>query len=349
VTEGAHRLESHPALGSARSLDLAAELRRRAFDAVRPLLDPGEAYALLDFPHHTNVGDSAIWLGELALCRALGARSLRYTCDYHTYSRAELATRVGRGTILLSGGGNFGDLYPHHQKLREEVLQSFPHNRIIQLPQTLHFRSGETLERAARICDAHADFTLLVRDQASLATAKRTFRSRVALCPDMGFWLESVPRPARDPRGIVFLKRRDREACPRPSRRPDPPDVTRTDWPHHTEGLSHRIHAAIRRREPRHEWLGRLHGPLARVREAMAEYRVGVGCRMLGQGRAVITDSLHAHVFCILMGIPHCLLDNSYGKVRGCWDTWTRGSELTVWCNDEAEALERVRTLPGMS
>ena len=212
MTEGAHRLESHPALGSARRLGLAAELRRRAFDAVRPLLDPGEAYALLDFPHHTNVGDSAIWLGELALCRALGARSLRYTCDYHTYSRAELATRVGRGTILLSGGGNFGDLYPHHQKLREEVLQSFPHNRIIQLPQTLHFRSGETLERAARICDAHADFTLLVRDQASLATAKRTFRSRVALCPDMGFWLESVPRPARDPRGIVFLKRRDREA-----------------------------------------------------------------------------------------------------------------------------------------
>jgi hypothetical protein len=76
----------------------------------------------------------------------------------------------------------------------------------------------------------------------------------------------------------------------------------------------------------------------------------GPGCSRstwLGQGRAVITDRLHAHVFCLLLGIPHCLLDNSYGKVRGCWETWTCGTHLAVWCNDEAEALERVRTLPG--
>ena len=29
------------------------------------LLAPGEEYALIDFPDHGNVGDSAIWLGEI--------------------------------------------------------------------------------------------------------------------------------------------------------------------------------------------------------------------------------------------------------------------------------------------
>jgi exopolysaccharide biosynthesis protein PssK len=349
VTAGARRLDSRPTSGAAGGADLTADLRRRAIEAVRPLLDPGEPCALIDFPNHTNVGDSAIWLGELALLRALGARYLRYTCDYQTYSRRELAAQVGRGTILLSGGGNFGDLYPQHQDLREEVLQAFPRNRIVQLPQSLHFRSREALEQAARVCDAHPDFTLLARDQASLALAQRTFRSRVTLCPDLAFCLESLPRPARRREGIVFLKRRDREARARPPRAPDPPDVIRADWPHDPGGLSHRIHGALQRRTAGHEWLGRLHGPHARLREAMATYRVRVGCRMLGQGRAVITDRLHAHVFCLLMGIPHCLLDNSYGKVRGCWDTWTCGTDLAVWCNDEAEALERARSLPGMA
>ena len=41
------------------------------------------------------------------------------------------------------------------------------------------------------------------------------------------------------------------------------------------------------------------------------------------------------------MGIPRWLLDNSYGKVRGCWETSTCGTDLVLWCNDEAEALER--------
>jgi pyruvyl transferase EpsO len=345
MNEGARPLDTRPTSGA----ELPADLRRRAFEAVRPLLDPGAPCALLDFPNHTNVGDSAIWLGELALLPALGARYLRYTCDYKTYSRRELAARVGRGTILLSGGGNFGDLYPQHQELREQVLQAFPRNRVVQLPQSLHFRSREALERAARVCDAHPDFTLLARDHASLALAQRTFRSRVALCPDLAFCLEALPRPARDREGILFLKRRDREARARPARAPDPPDVVRADWPHDPGGLSHRIHGALQRRTARYEWLGRQHGLFGRLRETMARYRVRTGCRMLGQGRVVITDRLHAHVFCLLMGIPHCLLDNSYGKVRGCWDTWTCGTDLAVWCNDEAEALERVRSLPGMA
>ncbi|MGE5230205.1 MAG: polysaccharide pyruvyl transferase family protein [Deltaproteobacteria bacterium] len=348
MTAGARRVAARPTSGAARGTDLVADLRRRAIEAVRPLLDPGEPCALLDFPNHTNVGDSAIWLGELALLRALGARDLRYTCDYRTYSRRELEARVGRGTILLSGGGNFGDLYPPHQELREEVLQAFSRNRVIQLPQSLHFRSREALGRAARVCDAHPDFTLLVRDDASLALARETFRSPVALSPDLAFCLESLPRPARGREGIMFLKRRDREARALPPRAADPPDVVRTDWPHDPGGLSHRLHGALQRRTARYEWLGRQHGLFTRLREAMARYRVRTGCRTLTQGRVVITDRLHAHVFCLLMGIPHCLLDNSYGKVRGCWETWTCGTDLAVWCNDEAEAFERVRSLPGM-
>ena len=52
------------------------------------------------------------------------------------------------GTILLSGGGNFGDLYESHQEIREDVIANFPANRIIQLPQSISFHAGEALQSA---------------------------------------------------------------------------------------------------------------------------------------------------------------------------------------------------------
>jgi pyruvyl transferase EpsO len=64
------------------------------------------------------------------------------------------------------------------------------------------------------------------------------------------------------------------------------------------------------------------------------------GCRLLSSGRVVITDRLHAHLLCLLMGIPHGVLDNSYGKLTRFLDTWT-GEAATVHRFTSAdEALE---------
>ena len=60
---------------------------------------------------------------------------------------------------------------------------------------------------------------------------------------------------------------------------------------------------------------------------------------MLSKGRAVITDRLHAHILCVLLGIPHVVLDNSYGKVRSFYDTWTSDCDLAYWSDSAAEAL----------
>jgi pyruvyl transferase EpsO len=334
-----------PSAGRRPSGLLVAELGRIAAETLRPLIRADAPCALIDFPTHTNLGDSAIWLGQLALLRRLGIARPSYACDYGSYSRARLAACIGDGTILISGGGNFGDLYPHHQKLRERVIADFPYNPIVQLPQSIHFARAGGLEHAARICDAHRNLTLLVRDLASLELARRTFRSQVALCPDMAFGLGAFSRRGEPDHDVVFIARRDREvlhAGPVPA---TPPGMLRTDWLREREALVHRIRRGLRRQAAKYpavNWLDRL---AWHSNEALARHRLMRGVAMLSRGRAVITDRLHAHVLSLLLGIPHCLLDNSYGKVRGYWETWTHGADLTVWCETEAEALERVREL----
>ncbi|MDI5788788.1 hypothetical protein PO124_11350 [Bacillus licheniformis] len=43
----------------------------------------------------------------------------------------------------LSGGGNFGDLYPHFQQFRERVVEHYPDNRIVILPQSIYYEHEE--------------------------------------------------------------------------------------------------------------------------------------------------------------------------------------------------------------
>ena len=41
------------------------------------------------------------------------------------------------------------------------------------------------------------------------------------------------------------------------------------------------------------------------------------------QGNVVITNRLHGHILCIILGIPHVFLPNSYYKNESFYETWT--------------------------
>jgi pyruvyl transferase EpsO len=59
---------------------------------------------------------------------------------------------------------------------------------------------------------------------------------------------------------------------------------------------------------------------------------------MLSCGRIVVSDRLHAHILCLLMGIPHVLVDNSYGKVKSFFAAWTKDAPGVRFCRDWSEA-----------
>lgn len=323
---------------------LLADLKRTIEEVLTPLVPADRPVALVDFPQVPNVGDSVIWLGARAFLARRGIRPC-YTCSHRSYSATALASRIGDGTILLSGGGNFGDLYPPHQQLREAVVGRFLHNRVVQLPQTIHFESCEPLECARRVFDRHPDVTLLVRDAPSLALARERFQARSFLCPDMAFALRPRPRPVAPSHPVVWLARTDKEA-PAAARVDTPPGVLRMDWLHDDDSAMLRLNqrlGRLLRRMPRLR--GQLQGPLSWTYTPLARERMRRGGRTLGAGHVVVTNRLHAHILSLLLGIPHVVLDNSYGKVRAVFEAWTHASPLVEWGVNEAEALERALAL----
>jgi exopolysaccharide biosynthesis predicted pyruvyltransferase EpsI len=74
--------------------------------------------------------------------------------------------------------------------------------------------------------------------------------------------------------------------------------------------------------------------------DTISRERLAQACQLLRRGRVVVTDRLHVHVMALHMGIPCVVSDNSYGKVRGLYDTYTCPMPLARWARSPADALE---------
>jgi len=242
------------------------------------------------------------------------------------------------GVVLFHGGGNFGDLWPRHQQFRERLLERFPDRPVVQLPQTVHYRSEAAADRTARAIERHGKVRLLVRDRASLEYAARRFECEVRLCPDLAICLGRLARPADPEVDVLCLLRTDRERSVLPPTQRDDLRIRVVDWldERRLPVLLGELSAAVRR--IRRGSAGRAALRLARY-EAAAGVRVERGCRLLSSGRAVITDRLHAHLLCLLLDIPHAVLDNSYGKLGRFLDAWTGEAPAVHRVAEAEEAL----------
>lgn len=291
--------------------------------ALSRFVRPGQDFALVDFPDHYNVGDSAIWLGEIALFKRVLGAAPNYVSTVESYSKEALRAASPTGPIFIHGGGNFGDIYPKHQDFRVRLMADFPDREIVQLPQSISFSAPAAVTATAEAIARHGRFTLLVRDQPSQNFAREHFACPVELLPDMAFGMGPLDKPVSPRTGIFMLLREDTERADY-DRAPllRHPDAAADDWVSEPQ----RFHRLCRwRTRLAMAGKGGLHSPQGTLDlyNRLAEGRVRRGLKMLASGRVVVTDRLHAHILSTMMDIPHVVLDNSYGKIAGYMGAWT--------------------------
>lgn len=313
-----------------KAVALIQSLQSEIDRVVSPHVSRTQDFALIDFPDHPNVGDSAIWLGEVLFLKRKLGRLPSYVCTHDGWSEEAFLRAVPDGPIFLHGGGNFGDIWPANQLFRERIISRFPDRPIIQMPQTVHFSSEASLERAAKVINAHERFVLFVRDARSLRVAQSAFRVPVLLCPDMAFCMGQQDRSYRQTRELLLLLRTDIEAAKGKSATPLPDFASVQDWLYERPGLRTTLYCKA--------WLQTRHrattpsdiGVRVQLYQNLAENRVDRGLRQLSSSKYVIADRLHAHILCVLLDLPHTVVDNNYGKIGEFMDAWTSSFEKVV-------------------
>lgn len=286
--------------------------------ALREAVPDGSTIVLVDYPVTPNVGDLIMWLGTEEWIRQARLRVLGRWNIWNV----EVTRLPADATIVLTGGGNFGDLYPHHQWMRERLARSMPDARIVQLPQTIHFRHRRTLDRSRRALSRHRQLWMFARCHRSAAIARGSLGlERVVVAPDMAMFLKGATMWPAVRRGhrVMALMRRDKERAEselegvRPDWQGDWTDligIRRTAWLH-----AMRVRAVLDR-APRHE------RQIASTCLEMAEAVVTHAAQRMSTADRVITSRLHGHLLACLLDIPSTLLDNSYGKNASYYDAW---------------------------
>lgn len=343
--------------GSETSADVVRRLGTRYEDTLRGVLgsDIAKPYVLLDYPDHPNVGDSAIYGGEVSATKRIFGAPPAYVCKFNTDW-----DQISRGipedaVILLHGGGNFGDIWEYYQRFRETVMARYPSRRIIQLAQSMHYGNPERMVETARAIAGTERLTLLFRDHESIALAQEHFDCDIHLCPDAAFAIGPLPLPAEPKVDLLLMLRDDKESVKPaidPARLPashivddwgaDEPDLyQKATWAGRT--------TALRTRNIRD--LGR-QARMTSYFDALAQMRIDRGLRKLAQARFIITDRLHVHIMSTLLGIPHAFLDNSYGKIArmsAAFDTQWEGVTAASCMDDALDAASAYLAGPRTS
>jgi pyruvyl transferase EpsO len=343
-----------------------------------------EQCALLDYPDYFNIGDHLIGLATVFYITDVIKARINYIASIYDFSEELLEKRVGKAPIILQGGGNLGDIWPHHQLFREQIISQYRDRPIIIMPQCIYFANSENLNRAAAIFNAHPNLTLFTRDNYSYELACKHFSNcQVIKAPDMVFHMVDMPLPGykfNPKHPILYLCRDDTEL----DRAFSPAaleiaNLVVQEWDDSPRKWIYRGRGKFRELK---EWYWRLPGVVLLVREGWqrglanpkqwlprqkwerfhpyaskfdALYDPFIsrfswslmhsGVYQLTQSRLVITNRLHGHILSILLGIPNIFLPNSYYKNESFYETWTAQIPYCRFVKEPSQVKEAVREL----
>ena len=173
---------------------------------------------LCGIPHHSNLGDHAIYIAEKNLIKKKFPNYEIQTLDevFAEKCAKRIKKYVDDSDILcLQGGGNLGNQYMIQERGRRSIIENFPNNKIILFPQTMYFSDNEDgkieFENTKKIYNGHQKLYLMAREEVTYKCMKKTFKnSKVYFTPDIVTTMNES-NYIDEKKGVLFLVRNDVE------------------------------------------------------------------------------------------------------------------------------------------
>lgn len=299
------------------------ELRRIVNNALLPLID--NDYIFIDLPYYQNIGDVLIWQGTEEFLKSVCHRCL-YRASFYTFDDRKLDHSV---IIIMQGGGNWGDVWHEHNDFRLKIIQQYPNNKIIILPQTIYYESEKNLLSDMKAFSQHKQLVVCSRDQVSFQLLEKTLpTAHNLLLPDMAFFLD-IPTRTKITGKTLFFKRLDKELNEAIKYDMVPKDADVHDWPTYEHTVTadkwmSRVIYVIKKLYPSFNFMKYRKFNDFLYQRYLKNIYINEGAKLLEKYDTIYSTRLHAAILGILLGKKVVFFDNSYGKNKNIYNTWLK-------------------------
>ena len=289
---------------------------------------------LFNTPEHDNVGDHLITLSEMDfLNNRFGDYEIYEITDIeYTWHHSGIKNRVGEeDIILITGGGFLGSLWLYNGENNvRDILQEYPCNKVIILPQTIYFEENERgkteLKKTIDIYSQHENLTICAREQASYHFLQSVFPESVKLLqlPDVALYYKthSLPKKKKTRNALVCLRRDKEQVISEQTRKLIYDKLEKNGW-------------RIKETSMHSGNFDGIAGRRSKVEAKLNE---------IGQAGLVVTDTLHCMVSAAITGTPCIAFDNLSGKVQGVYE-WIENLPYIQICKDASGFEDVLRTV----
>lgn len=307
-----------------KALELKRKLESIIESKLLPLID--NDYILWDLPYHINIGDILIWEGELDFLAKTSYKML----DYGSSATVSFPEIDSNTIILLHGGGNFGDIYRSSQVFRNKVIENYPNNKIIVLPQTVYYSDKEILEKDMDIFSRHKNLFVCTRDRKSYQILSNYLNKNSILhLPDMAFCIEEKKLNKMQTKagcGTLYMERKDGEIGPvnmnlNYDKKYDWPTFENTNIEDFVFKVILKVNKELNYNNYKFaKYVNQISNKLMNNYFRERYFNLGVG--FIGEYEKIITTRLHGCILGVLLGKEVILLDNNYGKNSNFYLDW---------------------------
>lgn len=228
--------------------------------------------------------------------------------------------------VTIIGGGNMGAMYRDIEELRQLVIRSFPHNRIVCFPQTLDWDNSATskraLKRIVKTYSQHPDIHVFARETITYAKLDTSFNEHanvnVGLVPDIVMSATAEILGAKSclkPSGVLRCLRNDKEAA-----------LSAEQYTILDDALTN-TGCAIEKTDT--------HAGGSQLDEVYCAKLLADKLSQFRAAKLVVTDRLHGMILSLLSGTPCLVLPNANHKIRQTQLDWLKNHPRLIFVEPE--------------
>lgn len=284
-------------------------------------------------PDYANLGDHAIAYAEKKFIREKMDMDVVEVPTRRYKEAANIARHnINRDDLLLiTGGGFLGSLWMNPESMTRQIIDEYPENRIIVMPQTLYWGESAAQQREAQytrsIYQKHKRLTLFARDSVSFELMKQYYpECDIHQAPDMVLsvgWDEFIREDTKR-HGLLLCLKSDKES------------ILSVAQKNELVEIGERRVGSVMYNNNMHSHV--ILEPFARygaLSEQLLEFQ---------QARVCVTDRLHGMLFCVITGTSCVVLNSCNHKLIEGYH-WVKDLQYIKFAKDINEVDECIQGL----